>query len=111
MSAESVRRHRYAPYPILEIELAGALAGGTRGDHQGNEMLFARMREARSRCVGPVLEPSCSLGHIGFRHGAGEPRFELIGYRPGGSSHAKHAQVVIAQPAAHDEHAFITQRL
>src|SRR5262249_1634234 len=58
--AEAVRRHRNAPHVIAKIERSVTLARGSGRDHERDEVLFARMREARSRCAIPACELLCA---------------------------------------------------
>src|SRR5690606_41471585 len=92
---------------VVVGDLPDALTRGARDDHEGQEVLLARMAGPRGGGVIPVGETA-----VTFRWGAGEglaePAVECVGGGAGAGLHEA-AHVVVAHPAAHDEDALIPQ--
>ncbi|MNK87665.1 hypothetical protein D3C87_1076050 [compost metagenome] len=88
--------------------LADVAFGRAHRDHQRNQVLLARVRHARRRGRGPVLQALHARLRRGLHSRLVEPVAEGLGHAV--RLRAEVAQVVIAQAAADDEHVLVAQR-
>src|SRR5690606_21530223 len=106
-SAKLRRRNSLAEHLASVGHLAAIGAGGTRYDHERQQVLFARVHAARTGRRFPSGEPRVTLG-AGQRDRLSQPGVERLGFRVG-LRRAEAAHVVVAHAAADNEHALVAQ--
>ena len=108
MSAEAVAREGHAPAEPFGIDLAARVAGGgSRDDHEGQQMFLARMRLPRAGRLAPSGKTGVAL-HFGTLDGSRKPGIERGGGRLAGGR-TRIPLIVVGHAGSDDKDAFVPQ--